>query len=141
MYCRVTLVTLAVADVKLAREFYERLGWRAHAAGNDDVAFFQAGGMVVSLFARAALAADANMKDAKLPEFRGMTLAQNLCSKEEVDETMRAAIAAGAREVKHAQDTFWGGYAGYFADPDGHLWEIAFNPFWTLDADGNLKLP
>lgn len=97
--------------------------------------------MVVSLFGRAALAADAAMPDAALPAYRGISLAQNLRSEAEVDAVMVAAVAAGAHEVKPAQATFWGGYAGYFADPDGHLWEIAHNPFWPLDAAGKLALP
>jgi predicted lactoylglutathione lyase len=141
MECRVTLVTLGVADMGVARAFYEKLGWRAHESSTPEVTFFDAGGMVVSLFGRAALAADAAMKNAPLPEFRGVALAQNLRSEAEVDAVMEAAVAAGARAVKSAQPTFWGGYAGYFADPDGHLWEIAHNPFWPLDAAGKLTLP
>jgi len=141
MDCRVTLVTLGVADMGAARAFYEKLGWRAHGSSTPDVTFFDAGGMVVALFGRAALAADAQMKDAPLPEYRGTSLAQNVRSEAEVDAIMKAAVGAGAREVKPAQATFWGGYAGYFADPDGHLWEIAHNPFWPLDAAGKIALP
>ena len=88
-----------------------------------------------------ALAADAQMHDIPLPTFRGMSLAHNVRSDADVDAVMAAAVAAGARTVKPAQPTFWGGYAGYFADPDGHLWEIAHNPFWPLDAAGKLTLP
>ena len=141
MDCRVTLVTLGVADMGVARAFYEKLGWRAHASSTPDVTFFEAGGMVVSLFGHAALAADAQMDIAPVPAFRGTALAQNRRSEAEVDAVMAAAVAAGARAVKPAQPTFWGGYAGYFADPDGHLWEIAHNPFWPLDAAGKLTLP
>lgn len=141
MECRVTLVTLGVADMGAARTFYEKLGWRAHESSTLDVTFFDAGGMAVALYGRRALAADARMRDVPLPAFRGMSLAQNLRSEAEVDAVMAAAVAAGAREVKPAQPTFWGGYAGYFADPDGHLWEIAHNPSWPLDADGRLALP
>lgn len=141
MECRVTLVTLGVTDMGVARAFYEKLGWRAHETSTPDVTFFDAGGMVVSLFGRAALAADAQMQDAALPAYRGVSLAQNLRSEAEVDSIMAAAVAAGARAVKPAQSTFWGGYAGYFTDPDGHLWEIAYNPFWPLDAAGKLSLP
>lgn len=141
MDCRVTLVTLGVADMDVARAFYEKLGWRAHESSTTDVTFFDAGGMVVALFGRAALAADAQMKDARLPDYRGMSLAQNVRSEADVDAVMTAAVAAGAREVKPAQATLWGGYAGYFADPDGHLWEIAHNPYWPLDAAGKISLP
>ena len=141
MDCRVTLVTLGVADMGVARAFYEKLGWHAHASSTPDVTFFDAGGMVVSLFGHAALAADAQIQDAALPAYRGVSLAQNLRSEAQVDAVMAAAVAAGARKVKPAQKTFWGGYAGYFTDPDGHLWEIAHNPFWPLDAAGKLTLP
>jgi uncharacterized glyoxalase superfamily protein PhnB len=140
MEARVTLVTLGVADMAAARAFYERLGWTAHGSSQPGVTFFDAGGMVVALYGHDDLAADAGMPASKPPDFRGVSLAQNLRSRDEVDATMRAARAAGAREVKPAQDTFWGGYAGYFADPDGHLWEIAWNPFWPLDADGKVRL-
>lgn len=141
MDCRVTLVTLGVADMGVARAFYEKLGWRAHASSTPDVTFFDAGGMVVALYGRRALAADAQMNDIPLPTFRGISLAHNLRSEAEVDTIMAAAVAAGAHEMKPAQPTFWGGYAGYFTDPDGHLWEIAHNPFWPLDAEGKLSLP
>jgi catechol 2,3-dioxygenase-like lactoylglutathione lyase family enzyme len=141
MEARVTLVTLGVADMARARGFYERLGWRAHASSNPDVTFFDAGSLVVGLFGHAALAADAGVAPGPVPSFRGVSLALNLRSPAEVDATMREAVAAGAAETKPAQPTFWGGYAGYFADPDGHLWEIAHNPFWPLDADGRVRLP
>jgi catechol 2,3-dioxygenase-like lactoylglutathione lyase family enzyme len=141
MEARVTLVTLGVADMTRARGFYERLGWRAHESSNPDVTFFDAGSLVVGLFGHAALAEDAGVAEGAAPAFRGVSLALNLRSTEAVDATMREAVAAGAVETKPAQPTFWGGYAGYFADPDGHLWEIAHNPFWPLDADGRVRLP
>lgn len=135
-----SIVTLGVADVARARAFYERLGWRASSAGNQDVAFFQAGGAVLALFGRKALAEDAG---APVPPegFGGITLAHNVRNREDVAPVLEEAAAAGGRIVKTAQDVFWGGYHGYFADPDGHLWEVAWNPFFPFDAAGNVKLP
>jgi catechol 2,3-dioxygenase-like lactoylglutathione lyase family enzyme len=133
---RVSLITLGVADLARSLRFYESLGWR-RANQHAEVVFFQAGGLVVGLFARAALAADAG-----LPEegagFRGIALAYNARSRAEVDAVM--AAAAGATITKPAEDTFWGGYSGYFADPDGHLWEVAWNPEWTILDDGSVRL-
>jgi len=137
---RLSLITLGVADLKRARHFYEEgLGW---TRGNrqDDVAFYQAGGMVVALWARGDLAADAKL-DEKGSGFRGMALAYNARSRGEVDAVMAEAARAGATIPKAAGQTPWGGYAGYFADPDGHLWEVAHNPFWTIEADGSVTLP
>lgn len=135
---RLSVVTLGVADLARARRFYEALGWR-RGNEHDEVVFFQAGGMVVSLFARAALAADAGIADAG-GGFGGIALAYNARSKEEVDAALAEAAAAGAEILKPAQETFWGGYAGYFADPDGHPWEVAWNPGWTIAPDGSVKL-
>lgn len=136
---RVSLITLGVADLARARRFYEEgLGWRAGFAC-DDVVFFQMSGMVFALFPRHELAADARIPSDKLG-IGSPALAQNLRSREEVDATLREAEAAGATILKPATDTSWGGYSGYFADPDGHLWEIAWNPGWVLDADGNVSL-
>lgn len=138
---RITIVTLGVASVPAARRFYEALGWRASSAGQgDDVAFFQLNGMALSLFGRAALAADAAVVDPQ-PGFPGISLAQNLGSPEAVDAAFAEALAAGARPLKAPETAFWGGYSGYFADPDGHIWELAHNPFFPLDPDGNLVLP
>lgn len=140
MQPRLSLVTLGVADVARSRAFYERLGFVASSASNPNVAFFQAGGTVLALFGRAALA-----QDATVPEqgsgFRGVTLAHNVATKADVAVVMAEALAAGATLVKPAQDVFWGGHCGYFADPDRHLWEVAWNPFFPLDADGNVTLP
>jgi catechol 2,3-dioxygenase-like lactoylglutathione lyase family enzyme len=135
---RVSLITLGVADLARSLRFYEALGWRR---GNDhaEVAFFQAGGLVLGLFARAALAADAGLA----PEgsgFRGSSLAYNTRTRAEVDAVLAEAAAAGATIVKPAEDTFWGGYSGYFADPDDHLWEVAWNPHWTILEDGAIRL-
>ena len=136
---RLSLVTLGVADLERARRFYEDgLGWRR---GNDhpEVVFYQIGGAVLALWRRDALA-----QDARLPNvgsgFGGVALAYNARTREEVDAVLAEAEAAGAKILKPAQDAFWGGYSGYFADPDGHLWEIAWNPDWTLAEDGSVRL-
>ena len=135
---RVSLITLGVADLGRSLRFYEGLGWRR---GNDhvEVVFFQAGGLVLGLFAWEALAADAGLA-AEGSGFRGLSLAYNTRSRAEVDAVMAEAVAAGAALVKPAQETFWGGYAGYFADPDDHVWEVAWNPHWTLLEDGSIRL-
>ncbi len=138
---RITIVTLGVASVPAARRFYEALGWKPSSASQgDDVAFFQMNGLALSLFSRAALAADAAVPDSR-PGFSGITLAQNLDSPAAVDAAYAAALTAGATALKTPQTVFWGGYSGYFADPDGHIWELAHNPFFPLDADGALVLP
>lgn len=138
---RLTAVTLGVADLQRARRFYETgLGWNASQAGDKDVAFFQANGLVIALWGRANLAEDANVKDDG-EGFSGIALAHNVRSREEVDAVLAKAGHAGGRILKPGQDTPWGGYAGYFADPDGHMWEVAWNPFWPLDDAGNVKLP
>ena len=138
---RVTIVTLGVASVPAARRFYETLGWTASSASQgDDVAFFQMNGMALSLFGRRALAEDAAIADSQ-PGFSGVTLAQNLDSPASVDAAFAKALSAGATLLKWPETAFWGGYSGYFADPDGHIWELAHNPFFPLDADGNLVLP
>ncbi|MGI3903021.1 MAG: VOC family protein [Janthinobacterium lividum] len=138
---RITIVTLGVASVPAARRFYEALGWKPSSASQgDDVAFFQLNGLALSLFSRAALAADAAVPNSP-PGFSGITLAQNLDSPAAVDAAFAEALAAGATALKTPQTAFWGGYSGYFADPDGHIWELAHNPFFPLDADGALVLP
>ena len=137
---RLTLVTLGVEDMVRARKFYETLGFQASSASNDNVTFFDAGGVVLGLFGRAALAKDATVTDSA-PGFSGISLAHNVGSEAEVDATIAEAVAAGGRLVKTAHKVFWGGYSGYFADPDGHLWEVAHNPFFPLDAEGRVQLP
>lgn len=138
---RLSVVTLGVADLARARRFYEAgLGWKPSGAGNEHVVFFQSGGMVLALFGRHALAEDGNIGDDG-GGFGGITLAHNVRGRAEVDAAIEQAKAAGARILKPAQETFWGGYSGYFADPDGHPWEVAHNPFWPLDAHGNVTLP
>ena len=136
---RLSLVTLGVADLGRARRFYEDgLGWKR---GNDnpDVAFYQMPGGILALWLRTALAADARVADTGAA-FGGVALAYNARSKAEVDAVLAEAEAAGARLLKPAEDVFWGGYSGYFADPDGHVWEVAWNPFWRIDADGRVAL-
>ena len=135
---RVSLITLGVADLARARRFYEELGWTTNAAPEDDIAFFQAGGMVVALWGRAQLAEDSGAADTG--GWGGITLAQNVRSPAEVDALLAAAEAAGARIARPGAATFWGGYSGAFADPDGHVWEVAHNPHWTLREDGSISL-
>jgi uncharacterized protein len=137
---RVSIITLGVADLVRSREFYERLGWRRSMAGAEGIVFFQAGGMAVALFPRDELAKDANVS----PDghgFRGITLAHNTRTREDVDSVLALALSAGATLIKPAQDVFWGGYSGYFADPDGFLWEVAWNPFFEMGQDGSIRIP
>lgn len=142
MHPHVTLVTLGVQDLKRATAFYrDGLGWPVkNDVDAQGVAFFQLGGLVLSLFPAHELAADAGVPDAG-EGFRKVSLAHNLGSRAAVDAAMEEARRAGARIVKPAKDSSWGGYGGYFADPDGHLWEVAHNPFWALDAEGRATLP
>ena len=137
---RLTLVTLGVDDMVRARRFYEALGFKASSASQESVTFFDAGGVVLGLFGRAALAEDAQVENSK-PGFSGISLAHNVASEAEVDAVITEAVAAGGQLVKAAHKVFWGGYSGYFADPDGHLWEVAHNPFMPLSAAGHLTLP
>jgi catechol 2,3-dioxygenase-like lactoylglutathione lyase family enzyme len=137
---RLNLVTLGVDDVARSRRFYEALGLAASAASQDSVAFFDAGGVVLALFGRAALAEDATVPNSA-PGFSGVALAHNVGSEAEVDRRLAQAVQCGAKLVKTGQRVFWGGYSGYFADPDGHLWEVAYNPAWPLDAEGRPQLP
>jgi uncharacterized protein len=136
---RVSLITLGVADVGAARRFYESLDWRCQEV--EETVFVQAGGSAIVLWAREKLAADAGIEDTGTDGFGGVALAQNVRSAEEVDAIVAAASAAGATVTKPAAETFYGGYAGYFADLDGHLWEVAHNPGFTLKDDGSLVLP
>lgn len=137
---RVTLITLGVADMATSRAFYESLGWEASPRSGDDITFFQMNGMVLGLFGLEDLAKDQGRPDAMLAT-GAMTLAQNHESKAEVDAAYTKAIECGARVLKLPEEVFWGGYSGYYADPDGHVWEVAYNPFWPLQADGALVLP
>jgi catechol 2,3-dioxygenase-like lactoylglutathione lyase family enzyme len=135
---RVTVITLGVADLEPARRFYEALGWRTGAEPGDDVVFFQTGDSVLALWSRAKLAADSCIADPG--GWGGVTLALNVGSPEEVDAVTEEARAAGARIAREPAETFWGGYSSVFHDPDGHPWEIAHNPHWSLSADGAVTL-
>ena len=139
MQQRVSLITLGVSDLARARGFYSALGWTPATSPADDVVFFQAGGMVLGLWDRAMLASDSAVEDNG--GWGGVTLAYNVTSPAEVDATIEEARAAGARIGREPAATFWGGYSGLFIDPDGHPWEVAHNPGWTLLADGSLQLP
>jgi len=137
---RVSLITLGVADLKRSREFYQRLGWRRSAANTEGITFFQTGCMALALYSRSELAKDANVA----PEghgFNGITLAYNTRNRSEVDSLLKEAQAAGATILKPAQEAFWGGYSGYFSDPDGFLWEVAWNPHFPIAEDGSIRIP
>lgn len=136
---RISLITLGVADVARARAFYERLGWQAAPNDGEEIVFFDLGGLALGLYGREALAADAQVP-AGGTGFSGVALAHNVRSPAQVDATLQAAADAGGTLVKAGEKVFWGGYSGYFADPDGHLWEVAHNPFFPLDADGRMSL-
>lgn len=140
---RLSLVTLGVDDVARSKAFYESMGWRGQEV--EETVFFQAGGMAIVLWGREKAAADAGVDPGEggggQRSFGGIVLAQNVRSPGEVDEIMAAAARAGAAITCPARPTFYGGYAGFFADPDGHLWEIAHNPGFVLAADGSLQLP
>jgi catechol 2,3-dioxygenase-like lactoylglutathione lyase family enzyme len=135
---RISVVTLGVGDLARSRRFYEALGWTTDAEPGSDVVFFQAGGLVVSLWSRAKLAEDSGMQDGG--RWGGVTLAHNVRSPEEVDAVLSRAEAAGATIPRPGGETFWGGYSGVFVDPDGHPWEVAHNPHWTLLPDGSVSL-
>lgn len=137
---RVSLITLGVADLNRSRIFYEGLGWRRSMAKAEGVVFFQTGGMALALYPRCDLAKDANIA----PDghgFSGISLAYNARSREEVDSVLAQAEASGAKLVKPAQEAFWGGYSGYFSDPDGFLWEVAWNPSFHITEDGSIRIP
>jgi predicted lactoylglutathione lyase len=136
---RLSLITLGISDLSRARRFYEALGWKTGANEADDVVFFQAGGMVVALWVREKLAEDSAVTDGG--GWGGVTLAYNTRSPDEVDSVIEEARAAGATIGREPGETFWGGYSGVFIDPDGHPWEVAHNPRWTIEADGSLTLP
>ncbi|MBC7631485.1 VOC family protein [Aeromicrobium sp.] len=136
---RLSLITLGVADLALARRFYEQgLGWN-RGNTDDDVAFYQLNGLIVGLWPRVDLAADARMPDTGA-SFSGITLAFNTRSHAEVDEVLAQAAAAGGTVLKPAEEAPWGGYSGYFADVDGHPWEVAWNPGWSIDGAGRVSL-
>ncbi|HYZ46486.1 MAG TPA: VOC family protein [Actinomycetota bacterium] len=138
---RVSLITLGVADVARAQAFYEALGWRVDGGVDDEsdhVVFFQAGGLIVALWGRGKLEEDSGVKDSG--GWGGVTLAHNVRSPEEVDAVLDEARKAEARIARAGAPTFWGGYSGIFVDPDGHPWEVAHNPGWTVHDDGRTTL-
>ena len=136
---RLSLVTLGVTDLDRARAFYEALGWHTRAEPGADVVFFQAGGMVVALWDRARLAEDSCVEDGG--GWGGVTLANNVSSSDDVDDVIEEARSAGANIAREPGETFWGGYSAIFIDPDGHPWEVAHNPRWTITDDGATILP
>ena len=135
---RMSLITLGVADLPRARAFYEALGWHTNAGPDDDVVFFQAGGMVVALWDRARLAEDSGVEDNG--GWGGITLAYNTRSPAEVDAVIEEARSAGGTIPREPGETFWGGYSGMFCDPDGHPWEVAHNPNWEIGDDGAVTI-
>jgi len=137
---RVSLITLGVSDIAVSRKFYGDLGWTPKDEVPGEVVFYQLHGAVIGLFGVGPLAKDQGRPDATLGT-GAITLAQNFASEADIDAAYEKALSVGATELKAPEKVFWGGYSGYFADPDGHPWELAFNPFWTLDGDGNLMLP
>lgn len=136
---RVSLVTLAVTDIQRSKEFYAALGWTP-AQAQDGIVFYQLPGMVLGLYRWADLAADQG-RNARELGTGAMTLAQNFATEAEVNAAFSAAVANGAMVLKRPEKAFWGGYSGYYADPDGHVWEVAMNPYWPLSDEGTLTLP
>ena len=137
---RISVITLGVADVPRARAFYEALGWPLSGGPEAGVAFFRNAGSRLALYALDGIAEEAGQQPAPTGSIR-MTLATNVESRELVDAALDEAVRAGGTLLRPAQDRFWGGYSGYFADPDGHAWEVAFNPFWPIGEDGLPELP
>lgn len=140
MQARITIVTLGVANIASATAFYQHMGFAAATGSNDNVTFMQAGGVVLSLYGRQALAEDAHYAAPVATDasqaFTGISLAHNVRSEAEVDSVLVQAVAAGAQLRKPGQKAFWGGYSGYFSDLDGHLWEVAYNPYLELNEAG-----
>jgi predicted lactoylglutathione lyase len=140
MQARISVITLGVADVPRSRAFYQALGWPLSGEPQDGVAFFRNAGSRLALYSLDAMAEESG-QDAAAPGSIRMTLAMNMDGREAVDAALGEAVRAGGTLLKPAQERFWGGYSGYFADPDGHAWEVAHNPFWTLDEEGLPRLP
>ena len=139
MHAGISMLTLGVDDLARSRSFYQALGWRLAPQSQDSVAFLQGRNIVLGLYGRQDLANDAEI-DNTAPGFSGVAMAVNVSSPAEADRLFETAVENGASPCKPPQKAFWGGYSGYFADPDGHLWEVAHNPFFVMDADGNLRL-
>ena len=136
-----TLVTLGVRDLAHSMAFYEALGFRRKARASEGVGFFAAGATAFAVFPSDELAKDAGVPSETAGGFRGVALAWNCASEQEVNGAFERARKAGAKMLKTPQEAFWGGYLAYFADPDGHLWEITYNPHFPLSPDGRLQLP
>ncbi|MBV8792881.1 MAG: VOC family protein [Pseudolabrys sp.] len=137
-----SLVTLGVASLQRSIAFYETLGFKRKAKASDGVGFFKAGACAIAVWPSEELAKDANFANEGMAEsFRGVALAWNCRSKGDVDKVIKRAKSAGAVVRKPARDVFWGGYSGYFADLDGHLWEVAYNPHFPMAEDGRLEIP
>lgn len=136
----ISFITLGVADLARSRDFYRALGWQESSASQSEIAFFRAGSVSFALFQREALAEDANVPAAG-SGFAGFTLAHNVDTETSVLNLLNEAVGAGATLARPADRTSWGGFRGYFADPDGFLWEVCYNPFMPLDTDGFLQLP
>jgi len=138
---KLNLITLGVNDLERSLNFYEKgLGWKKSSAGNENIAFFSLGGMIISLYGRASLAEDISISE-KGTGFSGITLAHNTKSEKEVDDILKEVEKLGATIIKPGEKVFWGGYSGYFKDPDGHIFEVAYNPFWEFDEKDNVILP
>lgn len=136
---RLSVITLGVSDLELSRTFYRNLGWKENSASTEDVAFFQAGGIVFALWDRKKLAEDSAVRPGK--GWGGVTLAYNTRSEAQVDAVIEEARFAGATIGREPAETFWGGYSGIFIDPDGHPWEVAHNPYWEITDAGGVELP
>jgi uncharacterized glyoxalase superfamily protein PhnB len=140
MDARISVITLGVANVPRARAFYRALGWPLSGQEEEQVAFFSNQGSRLALYSLEAMAEEAGRRPADPGSIRA-TLAMNVETRELVDACLAEAVDAGGALLRPAQDRFWGGYSGYFADPDGHAWEVAFNPFWAIGEDGLPELP
>jgi predicted lactoylglutathione lyase len=137
---KLNIITLGVSDFKKSLNFYkDKLGWKISPASQDDIAFFPMGGIVLAIHPKDLLAKDAGVKVGK-SSFAGITLSYNAKSEKEVDEVLKTAEKAGGKIQKKAEKVYWGGYSGYFKDPDGYLWEVAHNPFFDFDKNDNLAI-
>lgn len=141
MQPRINIVTLGTKNINESRKFYERLGWKVSSVSNEHFVAFHMQGTILCLYPEALLAEDAMTKMNETVGFRGVTLAHNVANKTEVDSVLKQALEAGGKLEKKAHDVFWGGYSGYFSDPDGHFWEVAWNPHWKLLSNEMLELP
>lgn len=137
---RLTIITLGVSDLPTISKFYEGLGWKKTKSSNENISFFKMNGILMSLYPRDKLAEDATLPATAAPEegFKGMTIAYNCKSREEVDRIFAFLKSKSVKILKEPKEVFWGGYSGYFVDPDGNAWEVAHNPFLKLDEDGNV---